>query len=185
MNNIVPPASAAVKGMDVLLAKSSAVDKLGNHCQRPIDGVVCRPTRPVLHEDGVLTEIARDAWEAIHDPIVQVHLTTTLPGRIRAWGLHQFSTDRLFVVKGNISLVIYDGRLPSATYGAINEFKVSERSPSLLVIPPNLFHGWKVIGTDEALIINMPTSVYNYDEPDALSLPYDSTEATELVPWRW
>jgi dTDP-4-dehydrorhamnose 3,5-epimerase len=185
MDSKISPASSAVQGIDVLLAKSSAVDKLGNHRQRPIDGVICRPTRPVLHEDGVLTEIARVTWETVQDPIVQIHLTTTLPGRIRAWGLHQFSTDRLFVAKGSISIVIYDGRLQSATYGAINEFKLSERNPALIVIPPNLYHGWKAIGTDEALIINMPTSLYNYDEPDALDLPYDSAEAPDLVPWRW
>ena len=54
-----------------------------------IDGVVFRPTRPVPHQDGHVTEVARASWETIAGPVVQVHITTTFAGRIRAWGLHQ------------------------------------------------------------------------------------------------
>jgi len=99
--------------------------------------------------------------------------------------MHLRSTDRLFVVKGLVSIVVYDGRQDSATYGSVNEFKVSERNPGLLVIPPMLHHGWKVIGTDEAFITNMPTLMYQYDEPDAFDLPYESEKAKSVVPWRW
>lgn len=95
------------------------------------------------------------------------------------------STDRLFVVKGLVSIVVYDERQDSATYGSVNEFKVSERNPGLLVIPPTLYLGWKVIGTDEAFVSNMPTLMYQYDEPDALDLPYESEQAESAVSWRW
>ena len=169
----------------ILSGKSSAVDSTGQLRQSLIAGVTFRPSRPVCHEDGVLTEVTRATWPEIDSPIVQTHITTTLPGRIRAWGLHQRSTDRLFVVKGLVSIVVYDPRAGSPTQGSINEFKVSERNPGLLIIPPNLFHGWKVIGVDEAFIINMPSNCYDYDQPDALDLPYDAAEAPSMVPWRW
>lgn len=84
-----------------------------------------------------------------------------------------------------MSIVVYDGRRQSATFGCINEFLVSERNPGLLIIPPHLYHGWKVMGVDEAFIINMPTTEYNYQKPDALDLPYDSPNALEIVPFRW
>ena len=174
-----------VDGKDRMLAKRSAVDGGGNLRQTPIDGVQFRPTRPVSHEDGSLAEIARTDWAEVDQPIVQVHVTTTEPGRIRAWGLHQHSTDRLFVVRGLVSIVVFDGRQSSATYGQVNEFKLSERNPGLLVIPPDLYHGWKVIGTEEAFIINMPTSGYRYDQPDALELPYECADTAAVVPWRW
>jgi dTDP-4-dehydrorhamnose 3,5-epimerase len=88
-------------------------------------------------------------------------------------------------VSGLVSFVVFDGRLDSTTAGALNEFKVSERNPGLLVVPPNLYHGWKNIGTTEALIVNMPSSQYDYDGPDALDLPYDVPRATEIVRFRW
>lgn len=174
-----------VDGKARMLAKRSAVDGGGRLRQTPIDGVQFRPTRPVPHDDGTLAEIARTDWPEVDQPIVQVHLTTTEPGRVRGWGLHQHSTDRLFVVRGLVSIVVFDGRELSATYGHVNEFKVSERNPGLLVIPPDLYHGWKVIGTEEAFIINMPTSAYRHDQPDALDLPYESEDAVAVVPWRW
>ena len=174
-----------VEGGEVLVAKYSAVAADGQWKNAPIAGVHFRPTRPVPHEDGTVAEIARTDWPQVDQPIVHVHVTTTEPGRIRAWGLHQKSTDRLFVVKGLVSIVVYDGRLDSPTRGCLNEWKVSERNPGLVVIPPNLYHGWKNIGTTEAFIVNMPSLAYDYNHPDALDLPYDSPSAQEIVPFRW
>ena len=134
-----------VVGGKELAAKQSAVNELGNLRQTPIADVVFRPTRPVPHEDGHVTEVARVSWDVIGEPIVQVHLTTTLPGRHRAWGLHQRSTDRLFVVSGLVKFAVFDGRLDSPTYGCVNEVTVSEKSPGLLIVPPNIYHGWKNI----------------------------------------
>jgi dTDP-4-dehydrorhamnose 3,5-epimerase len=180
-----PSSSSRITGYDVLVPKKSAVSSSGALRQDPIDGVHFRPTRPVPHEDGTVAEVARTAWDIVDRPIVQVHITTTLPGRIRAWGLHEASTDRLFVVSGLVSIVLYDGREDSPTFRSLNEFRVSERNPGLLVIPPKLYHGWKNIGITEAFIINMPSSLYNYEGPDALDLPYESPMAAEIVPFRW
>lgn len=174
-----------VVGRATLVPKHSAVDANGRLMGDLIDGVLHRQVRPVPHEDGTLVEIARAGWPELDQPIVQVHMTTTLAGRKRAWGLHQHSTDRLFVVKGLVSLVVFDGRVDSPTLGLVNEFKISERNPALVVIPPNLYHGWCNIGIDEALIVNMPSSQYNYEGPDALDLPYDSEHAPAIVPFRW
>ena len=174
-----------VIGGNELVAKQSAVNEQGKLRAQPIDGVVFRPVRPVPHEDGHVTEVARASWGELADPVVQVHLTTTFAGRIRAWGLHQASTDRLFVVTGLVKIVVYDGRHDSPTFGRLNEFTVSEKNPGLLIIPPNLYHGWKNIGTWEAIIINMPTAMYAYDAPDALDLPWDSEAAARIVPYQW
>jgi dTDP-4-dehydrorhamnose 3,5-epimerase len=174
-----------VVGSAELLAKKSAVDRDGQLRRMPVKGVVFRPTRPVPHEDGVLTEVARASWEVLDRPITQVHVTTTYPDRIRAWGLHQQSIDRLFVVSGLVRIVVFDGRLDSPSQGHVMEVTVSERNPGLLVIPTNLYHGWKNIGVTEAVIINMPTEMYDYEEPDALDMPWDSDAAKELIPYTW
>jgi len=176
---------APVVGFDRLKAKSSAVNEKGQLRIQLIDGVIFRPTRPIPHEDGTVSEVARMSWPELDLPIVQVHITTTYAGRIRAWGLHQSSTDRLFVVRGLVSIVVYDARIGSSTQGMWNEFRLSDRNPGLVVIPPNLYHGWKNIGIDEAFIINMPSSQYAHEEPDALDLPYDALDAVEVVPFRW
>jgi dTDP-4-dehydrorhamnose 3,5-epimerase len=185
MNSILQRDPPNVVGGEELVAKQSAVDAKGQIKRSPICDVLFRPTRPVPHEDGHVTEVSRADWDAIGGPIVQVHLTTTLPGRHRAWGLHQRSTDRLFVASGLVKFAVYDGRVNSPTYGCVNEVTVSEKNPGLLIVPPSLYHGWKNIGTTEAIIINMPSSMYNYDAPDALDLPWDSEAAARIIPYRF
>lgn len=174
-----------VLGRERLIEKKSAVNEQGELRLSQIAGVRYRPTRPVPHEDGHVTEVARANWEVLGNPLVQVHITTTFQGRVRAWGLHQHVTDRLFVVSGLVKIVIFDGRKGSPTEGQINEFVVSEKNPGLVIIPPNLFHGWKNIGTSEAIIINMPDKLYKYETPDALDLSWDSESAQSLIPYKW
>jgi dTDP-4-dehydrorhamnose 3,5-epimerase len=174
-----------VMGADELIAKRSAVDAVGRLRSELIAGVAFRPTRPVPHEDGHVTEVARASWDVLGKPVVQVHITTTFADRIRAWGLHTLGTDRLFVVSGLVRIVVFDGRNDSPTAGRLNEFVVSERNPGLLIVPPNLYHGWKNIGTSEAVIINMPDRMYDYERPDALDLPWDCEAARRLIPYTW
>lgn len=179
-------AAPNVVGSAELLAKKSAVNEHGQLRHLPVDGVSFRPTRPVPHEDGFLTEVVRASWDMMADqPVPQVHVTTTFPERIRAWGLHQVSIDRLFVVTGLVKIVVFDGRLDSPTHGQVTEIVLSERNPGLLVVPPDLYHGWKNIGVTEAIIINMPTEMYDYEEPDALDMPWDSETAQRMIPYTW
>jgi len=179
------PGIPDVFGAEELVAKHSAVDSEGKLHGSLIAGVRFRPTRPVPHEDGHVTEVARASWEILDLPLVQVHISTTFPGRVRAWGLHPGGTDRLFVVSGLLKIVVFDGRRDSPTCGQLNEFVVSEKNPGLLIIPPCLYHGWKNIGTSEAIIINMPDKLYDYEQPDALDLPWDSEAANRLIPYKW
>jgi len=37
----------------------------------------------------------------------------------------------------------------------------------------------------EAFIVNLPSSPYEHEGPDALDLPYESDAAAAIVPWRW
>jgi hypothetical protein len=84
--NAIPTPSPAAKGT----CGGRAAHDPAAAVQCPVEGVVFRPTRPVPHEDGFLTEVARASWDMMADrPVTQVHVTTTFAGRIRAWGLHQ------------------------------------------------------------------------------------------------
>jgi dTDP-4-dehydrorhamnose 3,5-epimerase len=150
-----------------------------------IDGVHYRLARPVSHHHGHLTEVYRTDWGVTELPLVQVTLTTTFPGRVRAWGIHRFTVDRLFAATGSLCIVCYDGRRNSPTFGAVNEFMLGGRNQGLVVIPPGVYHGWKNVGDDEATIVSMPSRLYEYDKPDRWELPWDSAEAAATIPYRW
>jgi len=51
-----------VVGGEELLAKYSAVSAEGRLRLVPIDGLILRQIRPVPHEDGHVTEVARASW---------------------------------------------------------------------------------------------------------------------------
>ena len=176
---------APIVGFDRLAPKRSAVDERGQLRTQLIDGVIFRPTRPVPHEDGTVSEVARMAWPELDLPMCKSTSRQHTPvGSERGDCISHLRTV-LFVVRGLVSIVVYDGRIGSSTQGMWNEFRLSDRNPGLVVIPPNLYHGSKNIGIDEAFIINMPSSQYAHEEPDALDLPYDALDAAEVVPFRW
>ena len=175
-----------VLGQEFLQKKSSLItSKKKNSVLRSIHDLLFLPTIPITYEDGLITNVARMDQKLIGSPIVQVHLNHTQSGKIRAWGLHKENTDRLFLVSGQVKFAVFDGRKNSPTYGVINEFFVSDRSPGLLIIPPNLYHGWKNIGNTDSIIINMPTSLYDYENPDAYHLDWDSAAARKLIKYQF
>src|SRR5215475_12065796 len=175
----------SVEGFNSALPRTSLTDAKGTLRLDRIDGVQYRLARPVSHHHGHLTEAFRMDWGLADAPVVQVNVTVTFPGRIRAWGIHRFTVDRLFAATGSLCIVCYDGRRDSATFGCVNEFMLGERNQGLVVIPPGVYHGWKNIGDDEASIVSMPSQLYEYEKPDRWELPWDSPAARETIAYRW
>jgi dTDP-4-dehydrorhamnose 3,5-epimerase len=175
----------SIEGFILASPRASLTNAQGVLRVHPIDGVRYRLARPVSHHHGHLTEAFRMDWRVTDAPIVQVNVTVTFPGRIRAWGIHRFTVDRLFAATGSLCIVCYDGRRDSPTFGCVNEFMLGERNQGLVVIPPGVYHGWKNIGADEAAIISMPSQLYEYENPDRWELPWDSAAAREIIAYQW
>ncbi|QWE02876.1 dTDP-4-dehydrorhamnose 3,5-epimerase family protein [Polynucleobacter sp. JS-JIR-II-b4] len=174
-----------IEGFEFASKKTSLTAADGTPLLSPIEGLIFRPMRAVSHDKGYLTEIYRTDWGVTDLPLVQINSTTTFPGQVRAWGIHQNITDRLFALSGSLCVAVFDGRKHSKTYGCVNEFFIGEHSQGLVLIPPGLWHGWKNIGNAEATIISMPSDLYNYDDPDRWELPWDSLKAEQAIPYRW
>ena len=67
-----------------------------------------------------------------------------------------------------IKLVLYDPREDSPTRGEINEFFIGVHHPLMVQVPHGIYHGWKCISEEEAVIINIPTEVYAYNAPTSI-----------------
>lgn len=145
-----------------------------------IDGVKIKKLRVIPDERGFLMEMLRSDDE-IFEKFGQVYVTACYPGVVKGWHYHRKQTDHFTVVKGMAKVVLYDGREGSPTHGEINEFFMGDMNQILLKIPPLVRHGFKALGTEPAYVINCPTEVYNYEQPDEYRLPYDTTE----IPYDW
>jgi len=145
-----------------------------------IEGVSKRKLRLIPDERGYLMEMLRSDWEE-YDRFGQVYVTAVYPGVVKGWHYHKIQTDRFVCVHGMAKVVLFDGRDPSPTRGEVNEFFLGRFNPSLLVIPPGVMHGFKGISEDMALIVNVPTELYDYDQPDEYRLPAH----TDQIPYDW
>ncbi len=148
--------------------------------KRLIEGVKVRQLRVIPDERGYLMEMLRSDWEEFQK-FGQVYVTAVYPGVVKGWHYHKKQTDHFVCIKGMAKVVLYDGREGSPTYGEINEFFIGELNPVLLTIPPGVIHGFKGISTDMTLIVNIPTELYDYDNPDEYRIPPHSGE----IPYDW
>jgi len=117
---------------------------------------------------GSLIELVRS--DEIDGNIQQVYLTTIRPGVIKAWHLHEKQTDRMMLVSGLVRFVVWDSNAEENTK---LDLIVDSRDPYLIIIPPNLYHGFQNIGNTEAMIINSPDALYNRKSPDEHRIPYN------------
>jgi dTDP-4-dehydrorhamnose 3,5-epimerase len=145
-----------------------------------IEGVAVKQLKTVPDERGWLMELLRSDWECFRN-FGQAYVTSAYPHVVKAWHMHKKQTDNMSCIKGMVKLVLYDDREGSKTKNRIDELFIGERNPALVSIPPMVWHGFKAIGDEYALIINLPTEMYNYKEPDEHRLPPD----TERIPYDW
>ena len=145
-----------------------------------IDGVRTKKLKVIPDERGRLMEMLRSDDE-LFCGFGQAYLTTAYPGVVKAWHYHRLQTDHFVVVRGMMKVVLYDDREDSPTRGEVNEFFLGEHNPTLLQIPPRVLHGFKCIGTEEAMVINLPDRVYHYPDPDE----YSTDTLQNNIPYDW
>ena len=148
--------------------------------RRLIDGVRTKTLRQIPDERGWLMEILR-ADDPLFQKFGQVYVSSTYPGVVKAWHYHTQQVDHFACVAGTIKLVLVDTRSDSPTEGQVDELFLGPRNPLLVQIPALVYHGWKCIGQEPSLVVNVPTEPYRYDDPDERrlephgTLPYDWT----------
>ena len=145
-----------------------------------IEDVVVKPLKVIADERGFLMEMLRSDDE-FYQKFGQAYLTVAYPGVVKGWHYHKVQWDHFVIVQGMMKVVLYDMRENSKTKGEVNEFFMGEKNPMLLVIPPLVLHGMKGVGTTPGYMINIPTELYNYKEPDEFRVhPHDND-----IPYDW
>jgi len=145
-----------------------------------IDGVKTKKLKVIPDERGRLMEILRND-DDVFIQFGQVYITTTYPGVVKAWHLHKEQSDNVACVQGMIKLVLYDPREQSSTFKQVDQFYLGLHNPLLVQIPMGVYHGWMCVSAEEAMIVNIPTELFNYDSPDEFRVdPHDND-----IPYDW
>ncbi len=150
--------------------------------QKLIIGVEVEKLEKHADERGSLCEIVRTDWSAF-EKFAMAYFSVTYPGVVRAWHRHPRTKqkDLFCVLQGTAKVVVYDQREDSPTKGAINEFVIGEDNLVLLKIPGECWHGFKAVGIKPVVLVNFPTALYDYENPDEERLPPN----TGKIPYDW
>jgi dTDP-4-dehydrorhamnose 3,5-epimerase len=150
-------------------------------CEKGIGAVISSPTSPDLiagvhvapvslwpDDRGYFLEVMRLAKDA---PVAQVSAALSYPGTIKAFHYHQLQTDWWTPTAGMLQAALVDLRQDSPTFGARNTLYVGALRPWQILIPPGVAHGYKVIGTEPAVLVYLTDRTY--DPEDEGRLPHN------------
>lgn len=146
-----------------------------------IEGVVVKPLKRIIDSRGWLMEIFRSDWPEFQK-FGQTYMTTCKPGVVKAWHYHKIQYDHFVPIRGKALIGLFDARDSSKTKGVLQEIEVDESSPKFIRIPPLVYHGFTPLDDNEIWVINTPTELYNYSQPDEFRLEWDNPEIGYL--WR-
>ena len=138
-----------------------------------IQGVRVVALEPHVDDRGYLIEILR-ATDEHFTRFGQVYLVGDVTrGTIRAFHKHQVLYDFFFISHGSAKFALRDDRPDSPTYGEMMTVVIGERNPSLVVVPPGVYHGWMAL-EDDTQMISIASEVYDRQQPDEVRVPPDS-----------
>ena len=142
-----------------------------------IKGVILK--KLIVHRDerGALFEILRSD-EKIFKKFGQAYITICKPGWVKGWHFHKIQEDNFCVIKGKAKIVLI-----SPDRKKFQELELSAREPALLQIPLLVIHGFECLSKNECWILNIPTELYNYENPDEYRIPLNSNELP-YKPWK-
>lgn len=145
-----------------------------------IEGVRTKRLKVIPDERGWLMEMLRSD-ESLFIRFGQMYATATYPGIVKGWHLHRVQVDNIVCVAGMVKLVMFDPREDSPTKGELGEFFIGTHNPLLVQVPAGVYHGWKCVSQETAVVINCPTELYHYEKPDEVRLDPHSQE----IPYDW
>ena len=105
-----------------------------------------------------------------------INITWAYPGRVVAWHRHQHQSDHWFVIKGFLKVGLLDDE------GTVRWVYLGENDRRVLSIPPGVWHGYMVLGDEEAVLMYYITSKYDPDKPDEERMTLEESGVDWSVP---
>ena len=135
-----------------------------------IEGVKVIPLRRIPDERGTIYHMLKCT-----DPhfirFGEIYFSTVYPGVIKGLHKHHEMTLNYACIFGRIKLVLYDEREGSPTKGALMEIFLGADNYSLVIIPPEVWNGFKGMSKPFAILANCCTH------------PHDPSRSTRLDPF--
>lgn len=143
-----------------------------------IEGVKIIPLRRIPDERGTVFHMLRST-----DPhfiqFGEIYFSTVYPEVIKGWHKHREMTLNYACIYGRIKLVLYDERQNSPTMGTVVEVFLGADNYSLVVIPPEVWNGFKGLSDPYAIVANCCTHAHDPSRSTRLD-PFENH-----IPYEW
>ncbi len=137
---------------------------------RIIEGVKVIPLRQIPDERGTIYHMLK-CTDPHFVQFGEIYFSTVYPGVIKGWHQHHEMTLNYACIFGRIKLVLYDEREGSPTKESLMEIFLGSDNYSLVVIPPEVWNGFKGMSEPYAMVANCCTH------------PHDPSRSTRMDPF--
>lgn len=142
-----------------------------------IDGVQIIPKRRIPDERGTIFHMVSSKDDHF-DRFGEIYFSTIYKDAIKGWHLHHEMSLNYVCIEGRIKLVIYDDRESSSTRGELMEIFLGPDDYSLVIVPPDVWNGFKGMTDPYAIVANCCTHAHDPRRSERLDpfeneIPYD------------
>lgn len=135
-----------------------------------IAGVSVIPLKRISDERGAILHMLRRT-----DPhfieFGEIYFSTVYKDIVKGWHRHRDMTLNYTCPYGRVKLVLYDNRPDSSTRGEVMEVFLGPDNHSLVIIPPEIWNGFKGLHAPFSIVANCCTH------------PHDPSRSTRLDPF--
>lgn len=135
-----------------------------------IDGVQIIPLKRIPDERGTIYHMLK-CTDPHFQQFGEIYFSTVYPGVVKGWHKHREMTLNYACISGRIKLVLYDDREDSSTRGEVMEIFLGPDNYSLVIIPPEVWNGFKGMSEPHAIVANCCTH------------PHDPSRSTRVAPF--
>lgn len=132
----------------------------------PIKGVKTYELNILPDERGFFAEALRTDWQQFleNEPIIQINMSYSYPGIVRAWHKHtRGQIDHFLVLAGALKICAFEEETRKMV-----EIIATAKKPKITRIPGNYLHGIKAISNKPVLLVYFVNKLYDYNDPDEL-----------------
>ncbi len=123
---------------------------------RLIEGMKVLPLRRLPDERGTIFHMMRST-DPHFERFGEIYFSSVVKGAIKGWHKHKEMTLNYACMHGRVKCVLFDEREDSPTKGNLVEVFLGPDSYNLLVIPPDVWNGFKGLADPMSLVGNCCT----------------------------
>jgi dTDP-4-dehydrorhamnose 3,5-epimerase len=143
-----------------------------------IDGVEVIPLLRLPDERGTIYHMLK-CGDPHFRQFGEIYFSTVYQGVIKGWHKHREMTLNYACIEGRIKLVLYDDREGSPTRGELMELFPGPDNYCLVVIPPQVWNGFKGMSAPYAIVANCSTHPHDPSRSQRMD-PFDNP-----IPYKW